>query len=201
MARMWEVRANIVHDPLNTLLNNGGTNENRYKNLLSNCFLKQGFQLFLGKLFFAIKVFHHQFIVSFSNQIAQFISRNLSSISIFIRNVFNLLAAINEVASFHTQNINYAFKVFVDTNRNSYSAQTRAKTSMELRHGNIKISSLTVDVINKYTTGSTHHFSFMPQTSGHILWTSHRIDYKHAHFANLHGCESVSQKVGLTRCV
>ncbi len=194
-----EIRADVFHEALNSLLDDGRPNENGNEELLGDGFVEQAFELVLRELLFAVEVLHHKLVVGLGDKVAQLVARHLRLVEVFVGNIFHALGVAFEIARFHTQHIDNALEIFVNTDGDGHNPQTRAEAGMQCRHDHIEIRMLAIDVVNENRPRQTHGFGLAPQFRRHDLWTLDGIDDEHGHFGSMHSGKRVADEVGVTR--
>ncbi len=197
--RMREVRADVFHQPLDALLDDGGTDEHGDEQLLRDCLVEQRFQLFLGKLLLPFQVFHHELVVGLGDKVAQLVARGLRGVGVLGRDGLDALGVVvlTEVARLHADDVDDALEVGILPDGNGDRAQARPETRMERRHGDVEVSMLAIDVIDEHGARQAHALRFAPQLGGHDLRPGDGVDHEKRHFGRLHGGKRVADEVGV----
>ena len=204
VARMREVRADVLHHAANALLNNGGADVNGYEQLLGDGLIQKLFQLFLRQLLGAVEVLHHQLVVGLGHQVAQTVARNLRGLGVIGRNVLDAVvggAILIEVARLHAQHVDDALEILGHANGDGDRPQTAAETRVQLRHDGVEVGVLAIDVVDEYRARKAHPLGLAPQLRGHDLRPGHGIDDEERHFSGLHGGQRVADEIGMARRV
>ena len=201
--RMREVRADVFHDALHALLDDGGSHEHGNEQLLRDGLVQKRLQLLLRELLLAVQVLHHELVVGFGHQVAKLVARVLRHVGVFGRDVLDALgiAALVKVARLHADDVDDALEVGIHAYGDGDRPQTRAEARVQRGHGRVEVGVLAVDVVDVHGARQAHVLGFAPQLGGHHLWPGNRVHHEERHFGRLHGGQRVADEVGMARRV
>ena len=204
MARVREIRADVLHHAANALFDDSGADVHRNEQLLRDGLVKQPLKLFLRQLLRAVQVLHHQLVVGLGHQVAQLVAGDLRFFLVLGRNVLDAVvggAVLVEIARLHAQHVDDALEVLRHADGNGDRPQAAAETRVQLRHDGVEVGVLAVDVVDEHGARQAHALSLAPQFRGHDLWTCHGVNHEQRHFGSLHGSKRVADEIGVARRV
>ena len=198
--RVREVGADVLHEALNALHNNGGSHEHRNDELLSDGFVQQPLQLLLGELLFALEVLHHKLVVGLGHQIAQLVA-GVARLLLVLRRQgfhrFHALAAVLEIAGLHADDVDDALEIGALADGDGHRAEATAEAGVQQRHGGVEVGVLAIDVVDVHRARQTHILGLAPQLRRHDLGTVDGVHHEQGHLGRLHGGQRVADEVGV----
>ena len=199
--RVREIGADVLHEALDTLHNNGAAHEHRDDKLLSDGLIQQALQLLLGELLFALEVLHHELVVGLGHQIAQLVA-SVARLLLVLRRQrvhgFHALAAVLEIAGLHADDVDDALEFGALTDGDGHGAQPAAEAGVQQRHSGIEVGALAIDVVDVHRARQAHVLGLAPQLRRHDLGAVDGVHHEQGHFGGLHGGQRVADEIGMT---
>ena len=172
----------------------------RYKHAINQRFIEQTFKLFLSD-FAAVKIAHHELIVSFNHQLGQSGARIGCGSSVFLGYIFYYRFPIHKMASFLVYDVNYATKCLAGAHGDCYGTQLVAKALTQELHSRIVIRIRTIKTVDKNSARQGKILGGIPEPRSDGTGTTCRVNDKDGGLAGAHRSICVTDKIRIARCV